>query len=188
MGMLIALVGMPGAGKSEAAGFLRDQLGWAYLRFGDAVEKRVKELGQEVNEANERAVREQFRAELGMKAMAVKIDPLIAELKKTKDKIVLDGLYSWEEYEYLKPIYRDLVLVCIYATPATRYERLSKRPHRPLTVEEARSRDVAELVNLHKGPPIALADFLVINEGALAELHDQLQQVVAAIEKGKYWH
>lgn len=188
MQMLIALVGMPGAGKSEAAMFLRDRLGFAYLRFGEAVERKVKELGKEVNEVNERAVREQFRAELGMKAMAIKIEPLVDELQKTADKIVLDGLYSWEEYEYLKPIYPNLILVCIYATPAARYARLGKRPHRPLTLAEARSRDVAELVNLHKGPPIALADFLVVNEGSIDDLHWRLKKIMESIEKGEYWH
>ena len=174
MKTLIAIVGMAGAGKSEACAYFRETLGFGYLRFGEAVVLRVKELGQALNEENERVVREQFRRELGMKAMAVKIDPLIREMQKSKEKIVLDGLYSWEEYEYLKPLYPELLLLCVYATPKIRYERLGKRSHRPLTVDEARSRDVAELVNLHKGPPIALADFLVVNEGSVEELHQSL--------------
>lgn len=185
---MIAVVGMAGAGKSEVSTYFRETLGFGYLRFGDVVENGVKALGQELNETNERAFREKLRVDLGMKAMAIKLDPLIEALQQTTERIVLDGLYSWEEYEYLKAKYPELLLVCVYATPQTRYGRLAARPHRPLTLEQARSRDIAELVNSHKGPPIALADFLVTNEGTIEELYQQLARVWEQIQGGKFWH
>src|SRR3990167_9040093 len=119
MKALIAIVGMAGAGKSEACAYFRDQLHFSYLRFGQVVvEEGVIAMGLEVNEKNERAYREQIRKELGMAAVAMKIDPRIAQLQKEGvEQIVLDGLYSWEEYEYLKEKYPDLLLVCIYAMP-----------------------------------------------------------------------
>jgi len=181
MRMLVAIVGMPGSGKSEAAAYFREKLGFVSLRFGDVVEKGVEESGKEVNEKNERWYREKIRRELGMKAVAVKLDPEIDELKRKEDKIVLDGLYSWEEYEFLKNKHPELVLVCVYARPETRYARLAKRPHRPLDSEEARSRDIGELVKLNKGGPIAIADFLVINEGKIEELYKKLNGVYEEI-------
>lgn len=160
---LIAIVGMPGAGKSMVADFFRKK-GIPVLRFGDQTDIGLKELGLPLNEKNERMYREQLRKEIGMAAMAIKIEPRILAAARDHSTIVLDGLYSWEEYTYLVKKFPQLQLLCIYAPPEIRYERLSKRPVRPLTREEARGRDIAEIENLNKGGPIALADTLIINE------------------------
>lgn len=178
---------MAGAGKTSVSSYFRDKYRFGYLRFGDVVEQGARELGG-VNEQNERTFREQIRKELGMKAMAVKAAPLIKELFKTHENIVIDGIYSWEEYEYLRQEYPKLLLLLVYATPTTRYRRLANRPIRPLHPEEARSRDIAELINLHKGGPIALADFLVVNEGSLDELHKKLDDVLSQMTQGDFYH
>src|SRR3989338_5838595 len=146
---LIAIVGMPGAGKSVAAEFFKSK-GWSVLRFGDQVDIGLKEHGLPRNEKNERWYREKLRSELGMVAMAIKIEPRIIEAQKTHDVIVLDGLYSWEEYIYLRKKFPYIKLLCIYAAPAVRHRRLALRSIRPLTDEEADSRDVSELENLNK--------------------------------------
>lgn len=159
---VIAIVGMPGAGKSTAADFFRSE-GASILRFGDQVDIGLKEHNLERNEKNERWYREKLRSELGMAAMAIKIEPRIQDAAKTSSFIVLDGLYSWEEYIYLRGKIPDIKLLCIYARPLLRYQRLSRRPVRPLTVEEARGRDIAELEKLNKGGPIAIADYLIQN-------------------------
>src|SRR5690348_3276822 len=107
---LIAIVGMPGAGKSVAAEFFRGK-GIPVLRFGDQTDITLKELGLERNEKNERFVREKLRQDFGMAAMAVKIEPRIMDAAKTHASIVLDGLYSWEEYVYLKKIFPHIQLL-----------------------------------------------------------------------------
>lgn len=160
---LIAIVGMPGAGKSLVADFFRKK-GIPVLRFGDQTDIGLKELGLPLTEKNERWYRENIRKELGMAAMAIKIEPRIIEAAKTHDTICLDGLRSWEEYTYLIKPFPQLKLLCIWASPAVRHDRLMKRPVRPLTREEAQTRDVAEIENLHVGGPIAIADVLIINQ------------------------
>jgi dephospho-CoA kinase len=159
---VVALVGMPGAGKSVAADFFREK-NVPVLRFGDQTDIGVKENGWELTPENERKYRENLRRELGMAAYAIKIEPRIIEESKTHDFIVLDGLYSWEEYIYLKNKIPELKLLCIYSSPEIRYSRLSTRKVRPLTPKQALERDVAELLNLNKGGPIAIADYLIIN-------------------------
>jgi dephospho-CoA kinase len=161
---LIAIVGMPGAGKTVAADFFRAKH-IPVLRFGDQTDITLKELGLPRNETNERFVREKLRKDLGMAAMAIKIEPRILETAKTHSVIVLDGLYSWEEYIYLKRKFPDIQLLCIYAPPKTRYARLGHRKVRPLTEDEASSRDISEIENLNKGGPIAIADYCIVNDG-----------------------
>jgi len=170
---LIAIVGMPGAGKTVAADFFRNK-GIPILRFGDQTDISLKELGLPRNEKNERFVRETLRKELGMAAMAIKIEPRILKAAKTNDVIVLDGLYSWEEYIYLKRKFPGIKLVCIYAPPSVRYARLSHREIRPLTATESASRDIAEIENLNKGGPIAIADYCITNIGDEAAFQKQL--------------
>lgn len=173
---LLAIVGMPGAGKTVAADFFRSK-DIPILRFGDQTDISLKELGLERNEKNERFVREKLRKEYGMAAMAVKIEPRILEAAKTHATVVLDGLYSWEEFIYLKKKFPQLKLLCIYASPAIRHERLAVRKVRPLTEEESLSRDFAEIENLNKGGPIAIADYLISNETDEASFTRELETV-----------
>ncbi|MCX8009098.1 MAG: AAA family ATPase [Patescibacteria group bacterium] len=180
---IIAIVGMPGSGKTFAADFFRSK-GIPVLRFGDATDEGLKELGLERNEKNERFVREKLRREFGMPAMAIKIEPRIEEAMKTAQVIILDGLYSWEEYVYLKDKFSHLFLLCIYAEPPIRYERLQRRPVRPLTIEEARSRDIAEIEGLNKGGPIAIADYLIKNDKDEEEYARQLEYFYTKYVKG----
>ena len=160
---LIAIVGMPGAGKSLGADFFRKK-GIPVLRFGDQTDIGLKELRLPLYEKNERWYRGNIRKELGMAAMAMKIKPRILEAVKEHNTICLDGLRSWEEYTYLITSFPQLTLLCIYAPSAIRHERLMKRAIRPLTREEASSRDIAEIENLHSSGPIAISDYLIINE------------------------
>lgn len=177
---LIAIVGMPGAGKSIAADFFRSK-GIPVLRFGDQTDIGLKEAGLPLNEKNERWYREKLRKDLGMAAMAIKIEPRILEAAKDHAVIVLDGLYSWEEYEYLKEKFPDLKLLCIYASPLTRIDRLEVREVRPLTEKETKSRDISEIENLHKGGPIAVADFLIKNEGTREGFNKELEKYYSTL-------
>lgn len=162
---LIALVGLPGSGKTVAANFFRKH-GFTVLRFGDQTDIGLKEQGLPRTEENEKTYREKIRKDLGMAAMAIKIEPRIREAMKKTDAIVLDGMRSLEEYTYLREKFPHLTTLCLYAPPALRYQRLSKRKVRPLTAEESKLRDVDEVTTLHSGGPIALSEHLIKNEGS----------------------
>ena len=174
---LIALVGMPGSGKSEAGNFFKES-SIPVLRFGDLTEEALKEKNVPITEENERTIRENLRKEFGMAAFAIKMQPKIETALERNAIVVLDGMYSWEEYVYLKERFPFLQVLCIYASPSLRYERLLQRVERSLTHHEAVSRDYAEITNLNKGGPIAMADYLIKNEGTQEELHKELEAFV----------
>jgi dephospho-CoA kinase len=177
----VSIVGMAGAGKSAVARvFERD--GFKRVRFGDITEEEVKKRGLPINESNERNVREQLRKEHGMAAYAILNLPRIDALLK-ESNVVVDGLYSWEEYILLKERYGDnFSVIAVWASPRTRYKRLGGRKVRPLTVEEAASRDKSEIENVKKGGPIAMADFTIVNETSLQDLEQEAGKVLAALK------
>ena len=71
------------------------------------------------------------------------------------------------------------------ASPRTRYTRLTRRADRRLTLEEAASRDKAELENTNKGGPIAMADFTIINESSLKDLPKETERIIARLRNEK---
>ncbi len=177
---VVSIVGMAGSGKSEVARMF-ERNGFGKIRFGDITDEEIKKRGLELNEENERYIRQQLRKEHGMSAYAKLNLPRIDDSLKSSD-VVIDGLYSWEEYALLKNRYGDRFhVVAVWASPKTRYQRLARRRIRPLTVEEAASRDTAELENTNKGGPIAMADFTIINETSLEDLKQETERIISAL-------
>jgi dephospho-CoA kinase len=175
-----AIVGMSGSGKSEVARIFEER-GWIRIRFGDITDREVVKQGLEINESNERRIREQLRSEHGMAAYAKLNIPQI-DRSLAQSNVIIDGLYSWEEFKLLKSQYADnLIIIAVYSSPKTRQERLSDRPVRPLTKAQAISRDYAEIENLNKGGPIAQADFTLVNESSINILIKETEQVIARI-------
>lgn len=162
MKLILAFVGMPGSGKTEATLYLKKK-GISFVRFGKITDEGVREMGLPLTPENERIFREKIRKELGMAAYAIKAEPEIRELLDKNDVIAIDGLYSWEEYVFLKKRFPELILIYIYSEPKKRYERLSKRKTRPVSFIESYRRDILEIERLNKGGPIAIADHLVDN-------------------------
>ena len=177
---VVSIVGMTGSGKSEVAKVF-ERNGFKKIRFGDITDEEIRKRGLELNEESERYVRQQLRKEHGMAAYAELNLPRIDALLKSSD-VVLDGLYSWEEYMLLKSRYGDnFHVVAVWASPKLRYDRLAERPTRPLAVEEAASRDIAEVENTNKGGPIAMADFTIINQSSLEDLERETKRVISAL-------
>jgi len=178
---IIAIVGMPGAGKSVVAGALEAK-GLIRIHFGDVTEQELDRRGLAVNEANEREVREDLRRTNGMAAYALLNLPRIDAALETSS-VVVDGLYSWEEYLVLRERYGErMVTVAVVASPYTRQARLASRPVRPLTPEELTSRDRSEIEKINKGGPIAMADITLINEDSLDALERQAGIVAEGLE------
>jgi len=177
---VVSIVGMAGSGKSEVARVF-EAAGYARVRFGDITDEEVKRRELDLNEKNERLVRQQLRTEHGMAAYAKLSLPKIDRLLESGNAVV-DGLYSWEEYTLMKNRYGErFAVVAVWASPETRHQRLAKRPIRPLTREESASRDIAEIQALNKGGPIAMADFTIINESSLENLERETRRIVAAL-------
>ena len=178
---VVSIVGMAGAGKSEVARVFQEN-GFTTVRFGDITDEEVKKRGLELNEENEHYIRKLLRDEHGMEAYAKLNLPRIESALKNSD-VVIDGLYSWEEYIFLKDYCGDgFYLVAVWASPRTRHERLVTRSSRRLTLEEAASRDRSEIEKSNKGGPIAMADFTILNESSLADMKKEVERIISELK------
>jgi dephospho-CoA kinase len=177
---LLVIVGMAGSGKSSVARHL-EKKGWRVIRFGALTMQEMEKRGLPINQANEKAVREELRAQHGMDAYARLLLPSIKESLATSPTVI-DGLYSWAEYKFLNGHFGEqMKVVAIYTTRSARYARISQRPDRPLSFAEAEQRDYAEIENVEKGGPIALADYTIVNDGAKKGLFRVVDKLLSTL-------
>ncbi|MCF7820621.1 MAG: AAA family ATPase [Candidatus Pacebacteria bacterium] len=180
---LIAVVGLPGSGKTETIEYLKEKYNWPNIYLGEATFDRLKSEGLEITQPNEKMMREKIRQELGMAAYAILAMEKIEKKSVNHDIITLESLYSWEEYITLKEKYNDnFQVIAVYASPKIREERLKTRNLRPLkTTEEFIDRDYSQIINLKQAGPIARADYTIINESSLDDLHQVIDKIISKI-------
>ena len=172
------MVGLVGAGKNETIQYITNKTGWPNVYFGDITFDEMKKRSLEINEVNERKIREEIRATYGMSAYATLNFPKIKDLVKNSS-LTLESFYSWEEYLEMKKEFGDIFKVlAVCATPETRMKRVRTRIYRPYTADEFMSRDYSQIENLHQAGPIARADFTVLNEGTKEDLYKQIDKVL----------
>jgi|ERR1051326_4461514 dephospho-CoA kinase len=183
--IILSIVGLAGAGKTESTEYVMKKTGWPKVYLGQAVIDGVKERGLPLNEANEKLVREELRAKDGMAALSIASLPKIKELFKTSN-VVVESLYSWEEYLIFKKEFGNIFKVlAVYSSFSTRAARMEVRPLRSLTQEELNSRDFSQIENLHQAGPIARADWTIINEGSKEELYGNIDEILEDISRNK---
>jgi dephospho-CoA kinase len=183
--IVIALVGMPGAGKGTCTDYISQTYNLPLLHFGNMLYEEVARRGLD-NVADEKFVREDMRAQEGPAVLAKRIASQAQELINQGAKgVVLDGLYSWSEYKYLRSQFGDrLIVVAVAAPRLERYRRVLARQdgHRKYTsVEQIITRDTDEIENLEKGGPIANADYTVVNDADTRTLYEHLDKIVSSL-------
>ena len=172
---IIALVGLAGSGKSAAVEYLTEK-GFPKIYFGGVIYKAMDEAGIEKTWDNQQQFREEIRRREGKDFVIKRVIKNIHDLINAgQNKIVLDGLYTWSEYKFLKHEFPGQVVVIAIVTPKyLRYQRMAKRIERPMQPHEVDQRDWSEIENLEKGGPIAIADYFIINDGSLEQLHQKI--------------
>lgn len=179
---ILAIVGLTGSGKSTAVEYFTKQ-GFPKVYFGGVILKAMEDAKIEISPENEKTFREDFRKKHGKDAVVNSIITQIKDLVEAgQHRVIADGLYTWTEYKALKHAFPgELTTIAVITPKKLRYQRLSRRPIRPLTNEEAQTRDWSEIENLEKGGPIAIADHYIMNDGTEEELNEQLKKAANEI-------
>lgn len=173
---IIALVGLPGAGKTEAARYFKEHK-IPVVSFSAILNKYIDSKQLPHTEEVHKKIREEWRKRHGMAAFAIMSKEAIEESLKKNTILVIEGMRSWEEYEYLKKEFPKVrvYIVALHADKELRYERSAMRKYRKGFHGE--ERDLNELIRLNMGPTIAYADFFIKNNFSLDDLHDKLDDV-----------
>lgn len=180
---IVAFVGLTGSGKSSAVEHLT-QKGIPKVYFGGIVLDEVKKRGLELTQENEQPIREELREKEGKDFVVKRIISQIHDLIDAgQHRIVADGLYTWTEYKALKHEFPgELTVVAVVAPKHLRKQRMAKRPVRPLNSDEVDQRDWAEIENIEKGGPIAIADYFIHNDKDVTNLENQIDDILQQVD------
>ena len=182
--IVVATVGMCGAGKSVATQYIQDTFQFKSIYFGGFVLEEIKKRNLEINSSNEKIVREDLRLQHGSEVMAKLALETINSYLVSGSNVIIDGLYSFSEYLYLKEKFgSQLVVIAVHTAKHIRCQRLGTREVRPLTPQQIDHRDFTEIKNIEKAEPIAIADYHIINDGEIQNLYSQVNSVFAGLLK-----
>lgn len=174
---LIAFVGMPASGKSEAAGIAK-LLGVPVVNMGDIVRKETASRGLPMTDNNIGGTGTALRKEEGMDAVAKRCVPGIRSL--VSPVVVVDGIRNIEEINYFKKEFgRDFKLIAIHTPFGLRFERVKKRLRSDdmSTMEELKRRDEREKSwGLEKA--IRIADIAIDNTGSIEDFRKQVEELL----------
>jgi dephospho-CoA kinase len=174
--VVVGLAGMPGSGKGAFRRFVQ-KIGYPVVIMGDEIRNEVKRRKLEPTPENLGKVMLQLRE---MEGPAVVAKRCIPKLQNIKEKIVVvDGIRSLDEVEEFKKHFPNFTLIALHASPKTRYQRLFRRRRSddPDSWGTFMQRDLRE-IGVGLGAVIAMADYMIVNEGTLTQLKKNIQQVL----------
>jgi dephospho-CoA kinase len=179
--LVLGLTGMPGSGKSVVVKVAKI-LGYDCVAMGDVVREEAKVRGLEPTPENIGHVMLQLRHMEGTGAIATRSIPRIEKTKT--QKVIVDGIRSLPEVEEFRKHFQKFKLIAIHASPETRFKRLYHRRRGDDTPDwdVFYERDMREL-SVGLGGAIALAEYVIVNEGPVAVTKATIKAVLRKVEQ-----
>lgn len=176
---VIATVGLPGSGKSEAA-TVAEELDIPVVTMGDVIRAECRARGLDPAE-HHGAIAKALREENGLDAIAARSLPMIEDALAENETVLVDGIRSDVEVERFEQAFGDdFTLVSIDAPFEVRRERIESRG-RDMSADEGgegvRERDEREL-GFGMGKAMERADVTIENVGTLEEFHEKIRRLL----------
>lgn len=181
MRCVVAFVGYPASGKSEAARMARE-MGVPVVCMGDVVREEAARLSIEPTDEALGAVGRMLREREGMDAIARRTLPALKRLLTEHDVVVVDGIRGIAEVLFFREHLDCFVLVHIHSQFSTRLERIRSR-QRSDAISDAhdlKRRDARE-EGWGLKEAMAMADIVIPNEGTLDELRESVGRVLGSL-------
>ena len=182
---IIAFVGMPASGKSEASR-VAQRRGIPVIVMGDAVRKEAERCGLDPSDVNIGGLADQLRAAEGMDAIAKRCVPAIRKLYGTADTVVIDGIRGLIEVDRFRHEFGDdFMLIAVIAPIDIRLKRISgrRRSDAITSMESLNARDEREM-RWGIGEAIASADQVIQNTGTLDQFREAVEFIIGNAKQG----
>jgi len=173
---LIGLTGTNGAGKGEAAAFLKDK-GYAYFSLSDEIREELGRRGLEPTRDHLISEGNDLRARFGPDVLARRV------MAKIEGKAVIDSIRNPHEIAFLRR-QEGFILVAIDAPVEQRYARVLKRGRveSAVTLEDFAAKEREEMRIDPNSQQllecIRLADLRVVNDGTLEDFRRKLEELL----------
>jgi len=174
---IIAFVGMPASGKSEASR-IAAEMGIPVIIMGDVIRKEVLKRGLEPNDSNTGMVATDLRKCEGMDAVSRRC---VSQIRETgSELVVVDGVRGIAEVECFRQEFgKGFNLISIYAPIEIRFSRVQKRGRSDdmNSIEGLRNRDEREL-SWGMGEAIEASNVEIENKSTLEAFRKDVVEVL----------
>ena len=176
---VIATVGLPGSGKSEAAR-VAAELDIPILTMGDVIREETRKRGLDPHK-DHGSVATSLREEEGVAAVANRSIPMIESYLREYDAVFIDGIRSDAEVDrFVSKFGDDFHLISIEAPAALRQKRITTRGRDQSAAdggEDLSDRDRREL-GFGMGEAMERADAVVSNDSSLTAFRSEIRTLL----------
>lgn len=181
--LVVAVAGMAGSGKSLVVN-ASIQLGYDTVTMGDEIREEANRRLLPPTPENLGKIMLELRRTEGEAVIAKRCIPRIE--RSLRQKVIIDGIRSLNEVDEFTKRFPNFGLIAVHASPETRFKRIYNRGRSddPTDWKIFRERDYREL-NVGLGSAIAMADYVLINEGPIEASKKRASEILRRIE-GKW--
>jgi len=168
----IGLASLARGGKDSFAERLKNQFAFNQLNMSDVLKEELIKQGKEPSKMNMSILGDEWRSLHGYDIVLRKT------LEKGKDtkRLVITGIRSVEEVEYLKKNQPNFILITVQTSQFNRFAR--RKESDPQIQEEFMERDRRDIENKGLGKVIEMADKIIDNDGTIAEFEQKIDGII----------
>lgn len=185
--MILGITGTNGAGKGSVVEYLVARKGFLHFSVRDRIVEEVKRRGLELNRTNIGETGTSLRREHGANYFTNTF--LATALEQGAENVVIESIRTLAEADYLRE--QGGKVIAVDAPVDIRYERVASRgtvtdnvsfeDFRLQEDAEYRPKDVSDSTQMNVLGVIETADFVIMNDSTLEELHSKMELMLAQL-------
>lgn len=184
--MIIGITGTDGAGKGTVVDYLVEKKGFVHYAARELWIDEIRRRGLEVQRENMRIVANSLRKEHGNDFL---VTAYVARMKEEGvENAIIESIRTTAETEALKA--GGGVLLAVDADQHLRYDRIVGRASESDAVifEQFAAQEALEMNDpdpngMQKAAVMAMADYTILNNGTLKELHSRIEETLSKMER-----